>query len=245
MADENSTKSKNTKLPRVLIVLGIPAAVFIIVWFAFLRTYINRHFHDVEVERARITKAEKVDIGGKGIIVSFTRVGNTDFDPDVDAVSSASLMLADGKLAGNSEILSEMIANATGYDEYAIRTVGKYPSGYGATTAQARTEMTSGEELPIVDDIPDMSEYDTVIMVYPIWWGTIPEAVKTFFNHTELGGKTIYSVVTHGGSYFGSTIKDSAKYTKGTLSENNLAVFDKDVINSLPDVTGWLKTIKQ
>lgn len=43
------------------------------------------------------------------LIAWFSRVGNTDFSDDVDAVSSASLNLQDGELLGNTELIANMI----------------------------------------------------------------------------------------------------------------------------------------
>ena len=106
--------------------------VLAVVLFAlFGVSYIRRHFRTVNIDREQATRTEQIDMKGKkGIIVYFTRVGNTDFAKDVDAVSSASLMNDGGKLVGNSELLSKMIANATGYPLYAIKTKNKYPSSY-------------------------------------------------------------------------------------------------------------------
>ena len=64
--------------------------------------YLNRHFRRVEVDYQESVSGEKASWAGeKPLVVYFTRVGNTDFEEDVDAVSGASLMLASGKLTGN------------------------------------------------------------------------------------------------------------------------------------------------
>ena len=65
--------------------------------------YLNRHFKVVRISYAEKVHGEKVDWkGSKPLVVYFTRLGNTDFDDDVDAVSGASLLLADGKLMGTT-----------------------------------------------------------------------------------------------------------------------------------------------
>ena len=99
--------------------------VLAVVLFAlFGVSYIRRHFRTVNIDREQAARTEQIDMKGKkGIIIYFTRVGNTDFAKDVDAVSSASLMNDGGKLVGNSELLSKMIANATGYPLSAIKTL--------------------------------------------------------------------------------------------------------------------------
>ena len=145
--------------------------------------------------------------GKKGIIIYFTRVGNTNFKENVDAVSSASLMEENGTLIGNSELLAEMLENATGYPSYAIKTKKKYSSGYGDTVSEAKKEMDDNTPSELEKDVPELSEYDTVVLVYPLWWGTLPMPVQTFLEENDMDGKTIYSLVTHGGSGFGSAIQ--------------------------------------
>ena len=117
---------KNHK--KICILLGVLLVVLIIAAY-FLVPYIKRHYMTVFVNVAEVTEMEKVDTAGKKILtVYFTRVGNTNFDEDVDAVSSASLMKEDEKLIGNSQLLATMVQNSVGGELYAIQTEKKYPS---------------------------------------------------------------------------------------------------------------------
>ena len=56
------------------------------------------------------------------LIAYFSRVGNTDFPEDVDAVSSASLLRKDGALYGNTQYVAALIQQATGGDLFLIRS---------------------------------------------------------------------------------------------------------------------------
>lgn len=53
--------------------------------------------------------------------------------------------------------------------------------------------------------------------------------VQTFLRENDLSGKTIYSLVTHGGSGFGTAIEDTGKLTGADVSDINLEVYDEDV----------------
>ena len=214
------------------------------IFLLFGISYIRRHFQPVNVDRVQATRAEKIDMKGKnGIIVYFTRVGNTAFDADVDAVSSASLMTDGANLIGNSELLSEMIANATGYPVHAIKTKNKYSSSYGDTVSEAGQDFRGERSVELLDDVPDLSGYDTVILVYPLWWWTLPMPVQKFLTENKLEGKTLYTLVTHGGSGFGSAIQDTAKFTAAKISPDALAVYDDEVTRALPKVISWLEKI--
>jgi len=221
-------------------ILVLAAVLFVL----FGISYIRRHFQPVNVDRAEATRTERIDMKGKkGIIVFFTRVGNTAFADDVDAVSSASLMTDGANLVGNSELLSEMIANATGYPVYAIKTKNKYSSSYSATVREAGQEFRGERSCELVNDVPELSEYDTVILVYPLWWWTLPMPVQKFLTENKLDGKTLYSLVTHGGSGFGTAIQDTAKWTAAKVSPEALAVYDDEVTGALPKLISWLKKI--
>ena len=58
--------------------------------------------------------------GGKTLIAWFSRANNIGFDPNVDAMTSASINLIDGNPVGNAKLLADMAQAAVGGDEFAI-----------------------------------------------------------------------------------------------------------------------------
>ncbi len=204
--------------------------------------YIRRHYVTVETSHSAAVGTDTVDMGAHhGIVISFTRVGNTDFKPDVDAVSGASLMEEDGTLVGNAALLGDMVQQITGFDRFEITVERKYSSSYGDTISEAREEMNQGFVPTFTGDLPDLSGYDTVVLVYPLWWWTLPVPVKEYVKQTDLSGKTIYCLVTHGGSGFGSSIEDLKEITAGTVSDRKLEVMDRDVTEAYPKVLEWIR----
>ncbi len=91
------------------------------------------------------------------LVLYFSRVGNTAFPEEVDAVSYASQNVTEGeKLAGTAQMVAGWIADETGGDVFPIQT------------------MIEGQEKdhvhPRMAAIPeDMTGYDTVWLVTPIW----------------------------------------------------------------------------
>lgn len=228
---------------KIFIIIGALLVALIVAAY-FLVPYLKRHYVTVSVDVGDVTAVEKVDLGEKKILtVYFTRVGNSDFEEGVDAVSSASLMEEDGRLIGNSQLLATMIQNAAGGEVYAIQTEKKYPSGYGDTVSVARDEIDSDEKVVLSGELPDFSRYDTVILVYPVWWGTIPNAVRSFLQSGDLSGVTIYPLATHGGSGVGISVEDIKKVCKANVSDKALEVFDDDVTEAAGAVAEWLKSL--
>lgn len=86
---------------------------------------------------------------------------------------------------------------------------------------------------------------DVVYIGYPVWWGTIPNAVRTFLKSEDLTGKTIYPLITHGGSGAGSSVEDIKKVCKANVSDKMLEVFDDDVTAASGAVAEWLKSLWQ
>lgn len=80
------------------------------------------------------------DEKSKTLIVYFSRVGNTNFPDGVDAVASASLIVKDDELYGNTQYIATLIQKATDGDLFLIETEDKYPADYDATDKQGAKE---------------------------------------------------------------------------------------------------------
>ena len=233
-------KKKYRMLPAVLMILILVLAVLLNVW---LLPYMKRHFLTVEINQETVISGESVNLNGRKILtVYFTRVGNTDFDDDPDAVSGASLLLNEKKeLLGNSQVIGQMIQNAAGGDIVSINTKGQYPSSYSDTVLAASKEMKR-QELPELVDMPEnLDGYDTVFLVFPLWWGTIPKPVEAFLKSYDFSGKSVIPVVTHGGGGAGRSIEDIKEACVGDVKEEPLEIYCGDIPYCRERVTEWLK----
>lgn len=234
------TQKKYRVLPIVLAILIFVLAVFLDVW---LLPYLKRHFLTVAIHQETVISGESVDFDNRKILtVYFTRVGNTDFADDVDAVSGASLMLNEKKeFLGNSQVIGQMIQDAVGGDIVSINTKEHYPSSYSDTVSVASKEMNR-QKLPKLVDMPEnMDAYDMVFLVFPLWWNTIPKPVEAFLNNYDFSGKSVIPVVTHGGSGAGRSIEDIKDVCGGTVMENPLEIYCGDIPYCREIVTEWLK----
>lgn len=231
------------KHKKLYLIAGVVLAAALIAGYFFV-PYAKRHYISVSVDMNEAAAMEKADMGERKVLtVYFTRVGNSEFEEDVDVVSSASLMKDNETLVGNSQLLATMVYNAVGGELYGIQTEKKYPSAYSDTVSVAKDEMDSDEDVALSGTLPELSRYDTVVLVFPVWWGTIPGAVKSFLQSDDLSGKTIYPLVTHGGSGAGNSVEDIRKLCKADVSNDVLEVFDDDVTNAAGAVSEWLKSL--
>ena len=99
--------------------------------------------------------------------------------------------------------------------------------------AKARPELVS---LP-----GSIDEYDTVILAYPNYWGTIPMAVYTFLESFDFSGKTILPLCTNEGSGMGSSEREIKKTCPGAAVKKGLPITGSTAAGSKSSVERWLK----
>ena len=203
--------------------------------------YLDRWFHEVKVDRAEIVAGSKIDFGKNVATIYFSRVGNTDFPPDVDAVSGASIMRDGNDLIGNSEMLAMMIQDAVGGEIFEIRTLEKYPADYSATTQIAQEEFRT-KKIPQLESI-ELGNCDLIFIVYPLWWNSLPMPVESFLSQQNLEGRMIVPIVTHGGGGIGNSIEDLKRVTQAKIM-NSLDVYSSDIPSSREVISDFLTRIR-
>ena len=234
--------AKKKKRVAVLAAVGCIGAIAI---GLALVPYLNRHFNEV-----RINYAEKIHggslkwKGSKPLVVYFTRLGNTDFEDNVDAVSGASLLLADGKLMGSNQLIADMIDDAIDCDVKAIMITGdKYPSSYGSTVSVAGKELKKGTR-PAIEPI-DTSGYDSIILIYPLWWGTVPMPVASFLESCDFSGKELYLIATQGSSGYGDSADDIEDMAKGADIHKVMSIYCEDIPDARERIEDWIKELNK
>ncbi|MBR1380052.1 MAG: NAD(P)H-dependent oxidoreductase [Alphaproteobacteria bacterium] len=161
--------------------------------------------------------------------------------------ADAKTLVAYFSRSGNTELVANQIAAATGADTFRIETMDEnfYPSDYTATTEQAKQEIADGT-LPEIKPVPDMSEYDVVFIGSPVWWGCVATPVKTFLVQNAMTGKTVVPFNTHAGSGTGNVHTDINEMTAfATAHLDGIAIVGSDAPNSSETVNTWLKQIGQ
>ena len=178
---------------------------------------------------------------GETLVVYFSRVGNTDFPADVDAVSSASVVRTEDGIAGNAQLMAQWVAEETGGTLFEIQTAEKYPIDYTETTNVAKVEQNENARPALAAEIEDFDSYSTVCLIFPNWWGDLPMALYSFFEAYDLTGKTLYVAVTHGGSGFSRTVSTIEELEPGALVAEGPSVRDSDVPGAEDPVRQWAR----
>ena len=166
--------------------------------------------------------------GGRPLVVFFSHAG------DNYAVGNIKV--------GNTKIVADYISAFTGADQFEIKTSKYDGMAYKPLCDLAKKEQQNGE-LPPFEGSVDVSKYDVIFIGGPVWWGTYPQVMFTFFKKYNLNGKTIIPFTTHEGSGLGSCVKDVKKaYPKANVQQG-FSMYGHDVRTGKERVEKWLKKI--
>ena len=142
---------------------------------------------------------------------------------------------------GNTKIVADYISEMTGADQFEIVTHKYDGMAYTPLINLAQQEANDGELPPYEGEVPDLSRYDTVFIGGPIWWGTYPQVMFTFFKENDLNGKTLIPFATHEGSGLASTVEDvKAAYPDANVTKG-FAIYGHEVLTGKAKVEKWLK----
>lgn len=166
-----------------------------------------------------VSIAKTKNPGGKVLIAYFSQTGNTD---------------------GLAKIIHEM----TGYDIFRIERATPYSATYNSQGlyAEALTEYRNQAVPELKAYLPNLADYDVILLGYCNWWASIPAPVRSFLMHDDFSGKTIVPFCSMGGGRFGQTISAIAK-----LAPESIILKGLDVTYSSYNrmaIRSWLDAIK-
>ena len=148
---------------------------------------------------------------------------------------------------GNTRIVAEMIAEATGADMFEIKTVKPYPEAYQECTEVAKKELETDARPELANKIDNIDQYDTIFLGYPIWWSDLPMAVYTFLQSYDFNGKTIIPFCTSAGDYMTGKEVNIPNFAKGATVLEGFGLQGKrcqdDPQSVRQDVDSWLNDL--
>lgn len=132
---------------------------------------------------------------GKTLIAYYSRRGENYVNGSIRSLSK-----------GNTEVVAEKIkALIPDADLFQIDTVKTYSPSYMTCIEEAKQELRGNARPEMKNKLAGIDEYDTIILGYPNWWGTMPMVCYTFLESFDFTGKTIVPFCTNEGSGMGSS----------------------------------------
>ena len=114
------------------------------------------------------------------------------------------ILVAYFSASGVTKGVAQRLAKAAGADLFEIRPAVPYTQAdLNWTDKKSRSSVEMNDPLSrpeIAEKLPNMADYDTVFVGYPIWWYVAPHIINTFVESYDLSGKTLVAFATSGGS---------------------------------------------
>ena len=151
---------------------------------------------------------------------------------------NAKTLVAFFSATGNTAKVAEKLAKVVKGDLFEIKPKQVYTEAdlnWRNEKSRTSIEMNDKTSRPaIATKVADMSQYDTVYIGFPIWWGREPSIIDTFVESYDFAGKKIIPFVTSGSSGIGDTAEnlkalapnaqvDIGKRFTSTVSEKDLS----------------------
>ena len=174
----------------------------------------------------------------RSLVIWFSAARNT---VDADAVTAATVTPY-----GAAELAAKFIRDYTGADGFAVSLEKAYPQEYEDLANAAKAQQDKDERPALTGYSENLSEYDTVFLVYPIWWYGLPMPLYPLFEQCDFSGKTIVPVALHAGSRFSGTIEDIAELEPGAVVvKEGFTVAASGIANAKGNVETWLDGVSQ
>lgn len=148
---------------------------------------------------------------------------------------------------GTTKKAAEKVAKQLGADIAAIHPVKPYTATDlnwhdQSTRATVEQKQEHDGRVPIKDDLPDMAQYDNVIIGHPIWWGIPPRLIAATIDKLDLNGKVLATFGTSSSSGYDRSQSNVAR----TVKENGyqLALQQGAVLNSPAALNNWVKSLQ-
>ena len=179
---------------------------------------------------AFFSRADENYFGGA---MRYVKVGNTEI-----VVNDMKEMIEEESRAHREAQVPH--APRTEVDTFKIEMKDPYSPVYMTCIDEAKKDLRAKARPELVSMPASIDEYDTVVLAYPNYWGTMPMAVFTFLENFDFSGKTILPLCTNEGSGMGGSERDIKKACPGAVVKSGLSVTGSEAVNAAGRVKKWL-----
>ena len=139
---------------------------------------------------------------------------------------------------GNTEIVAEYVEDITNADMFKVEPLVPYAKDYNTCIKEAKQRIGNA---PIKEKIDDISEYEVIYIMTPIYWGTYAPEIETALKDLDFTGKIIRIITTHEGSGLANVPSDIKRICKGAkVLDDSIAIQGKEAKNSKSKIEDWI-----
>ena len=167
-------------------------------------------------------------MSNKSIVIYFSRADENYFGGSLKYIEK-----------GNTEVIAEFISDLTGADMFKVEPLVAYSKDYMECIEEAKIR-TKNHDAPIKENVPDISSYDIIYVGSPIYWGGMPEELKTGLSGVDFNGKIVMPFTTHEGSALSGVPRQLKEICIGAEIRSGLSIEGSQVTNSKSKVENWI-----
>ena len=162
-------------------------------------------------------------------------------------IDSSKVLILYFSNSGNIQKISDYINKATNIEFFKIEPKISYPSNYEELIKIVKNEQNTNARPEIDNPLTDISNYDIILLGYPLWYGHLPNIVITQLELLNLNNKEIYPFNTHGSSGISNSVNDIKKYASNANVHDGFPIKGSDAKNGESSVKSkvdeWLDNI--
>ena len=139
---------------------------------------------------------------------------------------------------GNTEIVAEYVQELTNADMFKVEPLVPYAKDYQTCIKEAKERIGNA---PIKEAINDISKYEIIYIMSPVYWGTYAPEIETAIKDIDFTGKTIRVITTHEGSGVANVLKDVKRICKGAnVLDDAIAIVGSQAKESKSKIESWI-----
>ena len=139
---------------------------------------------------------------------------------------------------GNTKYVAEYVRDLTNADMFKVEPLVPYAKDYQTCIKEAKERIGNA---PIKSEAPDISSYEIIYIMSPIYWGTYAPEVETAIKNLDFTGKTIRVITTHEGSCLANVVSDVKRICKGAnVLDDAIAIKGTEAKNSKLRIESWI-----
>lgn len=115
---------------------------------------------------------------------------------------------------GNTEIVAEYVKELTNADMFKVEPLVPYAKDYVTCIEEAKQRIGNA---PIKEELKDISKYEVIYIMSPIYWGTYAPELETSIKYSDFKDKTVRIINTHEGSGLANVVNDVKRICKDAI----------------------------
>ena len=139
---------------------------------------------------------------------------------------------------GNTEYIAEYVRDYVGADMFKVEPLVSYAKDYQTCIKEAKERIGNA---PIKETLNDISKYEVIYIMSPIYWGTYAPELETAIKDLDFTGKIIRVITTHEGSGLANVLNDVKRICKGAnVLDDAIAIVGSQAKDSKSRIESWV-----